>query len=216
MANEGHEKGIKRMRTSNGHGERESTSTSRSLIQRVRVKDPEAWHRLIVLYSPLVWHWCRKMELPAQDAADIFQDVFQAVALHLQQFRLEQPGDTFRGWLRTITKNKVHDHYRNRRHEPQAAGGSEAQAWWTRIPDVTNRIDTGDQSDEENELFRRALDIIKSDFEESTWQAFWRVAVDGRTPQDVAHELGMSQGAVRVAKCRVLHRLRQELGDLQG
>src|SRR5262245_2593411 len=195
------------MWTNNGCDEHESTSTSRSLIQRVRVKDPGAWDRLIMLYSPLVWHWCRKMELPAQDAADIFQDVFQAVAVHLQYFRLERPGDTFRGWLRTITKNKVHDHFRTRRHEPQAAGGSEAQAWWSRIPDVSNRIDEqGDQAIEESELFHRALEIIQNDFEKATWQAFWRVAVDGRSPQDVADELGISQGAVRVAKCRVLHR----------
>lgn len=32
---------------------------------------------------------------------------------------------------------------------------------------------------------------------------------------DVADELRMSSGAVRVAKCRVLRRLRQELGDTQ-
>ncbi len=197
--------------------EHESTSTSRSLLQRVRGKDPEAWNRLIALYSPLVWQWCRKMDLPAQDTADIFQDVFQAVAVHLRQFRSERPGDTFRGWLRTITRNKVHDHFRSRRHEPHAAGGSEALAWWSRIPDELDRVDDdGDQSNEENGLFHRALVMIQNDFEDATWQAFWRVAVDGRSPQEVADELAMSPGAVRVAKCRVLHRLRQELGDLQG
>jgi RNA polymerase sigma-70 factor (ECF subfamily) len=56
---------------------------------------------------------------------------------------------------------------------------------------------------------------VRGEFEPRTWQAFWKTAVDGRPVKDVADELGMSPGAVRVAKSRVLHRLRDELGDLQ-
>ena len=39
-------------------------------------------------------------------------------------------------------------------------------------------------------------------------------AVEGQVAKDVAADLGMTPGAVRVAKCRVLQRLREELGDL--
>jgi RNA polymerase sigma-70 factor (ECF subfamily) len=56
--------------------------------------------------------------------------------------------------------------------------------------------------------------MIRSEFEERTWQAFWRTAVDGLTAADVGAELHMKSGAVRVAKCRVLQRLREELGDI--
>jgi RNA polymerase sigma-70 factor (ECF subfamily) len=65
-------------------------------------------------------------------------------------------------------------------------------------------------------LLRRGLELIRGEFEPRTWQAFWLTAVEGRSPKDVAHELGMSDGAVRVAKSRVLHRLRTELGDHGG
>jgi RNA polymerase sigma-70 factor (ECF subfamily) len=155
------------------------------------------------------------MGLPAQEIGDIFQEVFQSVASHLNNFRRDRPGDTFRGWLRTITKNKVHDLLRIRRREPQAAGGTEAKTWFSRVPDTS---ESGDQEPNDvaahGQLFRRALEVIQGSFEEKTWRAFWHVVVDGRSPEDVAGELGMSCGAVRVAKCRVLHRLRQELGDL--
>ena len=60
----------------------------------------------------------------------------------------------------------------------------------------------------------RALDLIKNEFEERTWRAFWLTAVGDRVPNEVALELGMSAGAVRVAKSRVLRRLREELGDV--
>jgi RNA polymerase sigma-70 factor (ECF subfamily) len=191
--------------------ERAATSTSRSLLARLHANEPAAWDRLVSLYAPLVWHWCRTMKLPPQEMADVFQEVFQSVASHLHRFRSDRPTDTFRGWLRTITTNKILDHFRAKKRQPAAAGGSEAHAWWSQLPDVLTADD--DASDHCQELFHKALDLIQAEFEERTWQAFWRVVVDGRSPQDVGQELTMTAGAVRVAKCRVLHRLRLELGD---
>jgi RNA polymerase sigma-70 factor (ECF subfamily) len=191
-----------------------STSTSRSLLARVHKNDAAAWDRLVALYTPLVWHWCRKLDLPRQDAADVFQEVFRSVAVHIRNFHLDRPGDTFRGWLRTITRNKVHDHFRAQKREPQAAGGSEARVWWTRVPETTG-VDAAIETDERyDHLFHRALELIKAEFQERTWLAFWKVVVEGQSPQLIAQELNMSPGSVRVAKCRVLHRLRLELGDL--
>jgi RNA polymerase sigma-70 factor (ECF subfamily) len=144
------------------------------------------------------------------------------VALHFPTFHRDRPGDTFRGWLRSITKNKVHDHFRKRQHEPQAAGGTEAKMWWSEVPDISSDV-ANESVDEESTdldlaqpLFCRALALIQGNFEESTWRAFWGVVVEGRSPQEVAADLAMTPVAVRVAKCRVLHRLRQELGDIPG
>jgi RNA polymerase sigma-70 factor (ECF subfamily) len=194
--------------------ERASTSTSRSLLVRLHANEPGAWDRLIALYAPLVWHWCRQMNLPAQEGADVFQEVFKAVALHIGSFHKDRPRDTFRGWLRTITRNKVHDHFRQLERQPRATGGTDAQVQWSQVPDVDGDDDEPQAKASYRLLFHRALELIQSEFEERSWRAFWRVVVDGRSPQDVGAELAMSAGAVRVAKCRVLHRLRQELGDV--
>src|SRR5262249_34024756 len=96
-----------------GSGERPSpsTGTSRSLLERLQADGAAAWDRLVTLYAPLVLHWCRGGGLREQDVADVFQEVFQAVAAHVANFRRERQGDTFRGWLRTITRNKVYDHF---------------------------------------------------------------------------------------------------------
>src|SRR5207245_2054140 len=102
-------------------------STSLSLLDRLRGRDQEAWHRLLHLYGPLVSHWCSRKGLRPQDADDIQQEVFRAVVTSLDKFRLDRPGDTFRGWLRGITKNKLLDYYRRRQTQPEAQGGSEAQ-----------------------------------------------------------------------------------------
>src|SRR6185295_17063345 len=112
-----------------------STSTHRSLLQRARGHDPDAWERMVALYGPLVLGWCRGWGLRDDDAADVFQEVFQSVAAHLAAFRRDRTGDTFRGWLRTITRNKVTDLHRRREKEPAAAGGSEARDRLASVPE---------------------------------------------------------------------------------
>jgi RNA polymerase sigma-70 factor, ECF subfamily len=194
-----------------------STGTSPSLLERARADDAAAWARLVALYAPLVLHWCRRWGLQEEDAADVFQEVFQSVAAHLGSFRKERPGDTFRGWLRTITHSKVHDHFRRRARQPGGAGGSAALAWLAQVPAPQPPEEESIAEERaERRLFHRALKLIAAEFEERTLQAFWRTAVEGRAPKDVAAELGMSPGAVRVAKSRVLQRLREELGDRLG
>ena len=75
-----------------------STSTSRSLIARVRSRDADAWNRFVALYAPFVHRHCRR-SLPPEDAADVFQEVFQAAFKRIESFDKRRPGDTLRGWL---------------------------------------------------------------------------------------------------------------------
>jgi RNA polymerase sigma-70 factor (ECF subfamily) len=199
----------------NGDGGSRNSTTSSSLLARVQANDTTAWDRLVALYAPLLFHWCRQWHLPDQDAADVLQEVFQAVATHVSSFRREKEGDSFRGWLRTIARNKVRDHFRRLQREPEGAGGTEAQLWIGQLaaPPAPEEDSSGG-GEAERDLFHRALELIRREFEERTWQAFWRTAVDGQAARDVAADLAMSPGAVRVAKCRVLQRLREELGDI--
>jgi RNA polymerase sigma-70 factor (ECF subfamily) len=192
-----------------------SQATSRSLLARVKADDATAWDRLVTLYAPLVYYWCRRCDLQDADAADVFQEVFQEVATHITRFRKEKAGDTFRGWLRTITRNKVHDHFRRLGRQPGAAGGSDAQRRLAQLPGPPPPSEEGTAEQEaDRSLFHRGLSLIRGEFAERTWQAFWRTAVDGQPAKEVAAELSMSPVAVRVAKSRVLQRLREELGDL--
>ena len=194
---------------------RSGGSTSRSLLADARLAVPEAWERLVRLYAPLVASWCRRCGAAEQDVMDLLQDVFLSVADHLNRFRKERPVDTFRGWLFTITRNKVRDHLRRRAADPVAAGGSEALLKLQQILDPLGSSDLPQMTDDGilNELLRKALESIRGEFHIRTWQAFWGVVVEGRTATDVAADLGMTPGSVRVSKSRVLLRLRRELGD---
>lgn len=199
--------------------------TSQSLILQAKARDPAAWERLVKLYSPLVYFWCQESGLPQSDVHDVFQDVFHALARDINQFRLIENG-TFRGWLRTMARNKVNDHFRRSGRQPRAFGGSEALNYFEQIPTAAERSETSEyrsttlhrgcvQSENEIEqaMLREALSNVRGSFSEQTWKAFWMVVIDGREANDVAQDLGMRPGTVRVAKSRVLKRLRLEIGD---
>src|SRR3954447_19050859 len=143
------------------------TSTSQSLLVRLKAGQPAAWERLTELYAPLVYRWCRAMGLAEQDVPDVFQQVFQSVASHVQGFRRDRPGDTFRHWLRAITRNKVRDHFRRNARQAQPAGGTDAQIYFSQLaapPADRESDDGGDGHDEEGEtrhLLRAALEQVR-------------------------------------------------------
>src|SRR5262245_61938334 len=101
--------------------------TSLSTLSRARANDPEAWRRLVHLYSPILQRWCVRAGLQPADTADVLQDLFATVHAKLGGFRKHTPEDSFRGWLWTIARNKIRDHVRAIRRQPRAAGGSDAR-----------------------------------------------------------------------------------------
>ena len=185
--------------------------TSLSLLDRARHHDEPSWQRLVTLYGPLVEHWCRRGGARPEDAADVAQEVFLAVSQGLERFERRGPG-SFRAWVRGITRHKLLDYYRRAERQAPAAGGSTALERLHEIPDPQPGSD--EHADEMSGLYRRALDLIRGEFEERTWQAFWLTAVEGWEALAAAAELGMSPVAVRIAKSRVLARLRAEAEEL--
>ena len=201
-------------RPPNDPPETSSRQTRVSLLDRVRDNDATAWRHLVHIYSPLISYWCGRAGVRPPDAEDVLQDVLRTAVARLPDFRRDRPGDTFRGWLRGITRNILHEHQRRAGRQPRAAGGSAA---WERIQAVAEPATAPDEDDpptELNALYRRALELVRGEFEAKTWQAFWQVTVDGRSPADVAADLALTPAAVRQAKSRVLRRLKTELGDV--
>jgi RNA polymerase sigma-70 factor (ECF subfamily) len=193
--------------------ERAEQVTPLSLLQRARAHDPQAWQQLVALYQPMVQFWCRRGSVAAADVEDVAQEVFAAAAAGLARFHRDQPGDTFRGWLRAIARNQVLVYYRRNKDRPRAEGGSGAWEQMQNVIDPLAEADA-DEASEISQLYRRALEQIRGEFEERTWRAFWRTVVDDRTPATLALELGMSAAGIRQAKSRVLRRLKEEVGDL--
>ncbi len=189
-------------------------ATSLTLLERVRANEADAWVRLIDLYTPMVRYWCTRAGLQDSDADDVVQEVCRAAMSGLPEFQRDRPGDTFRGWLRVITRNALALHFRRKGRYPIAPGGSEAFVRLEEVADTRIDLPDDDSPTEMQGLYRRALELVRGEFEDRTWQMFWLTVVEDRAPSDVATQFGVSAVAVRKAKSRVLLRLRQEVGDL--
>jgi DNA-directed RNA polymerase specialized sigma24 family protein len=94
-----------------------------------------------------------------------------------------------------------------------AAGGTEATARLRELADPHVELPGEDPPAQVQGLYRRALELVRGEFEERTWQMFWQSVVEDRDAAAVAEQFGVSTAAVRKARSRVLRRLKQEVGD---
>ena len=190
----------------------ELPSLSSSLLERVQQMQPEAWGRLVEVYTPIVYRWCRQMQLSPTDAGDIVQEVFISVARGIGTFERQREDGSFRAWLATICRNRIRDHWRRQGKQPRAAGGTDAMQM---MQNLEESLDHSVSEGEVNRaLPRSVLSLVEAEFEPRTWQAFWQTTIDGKSPQDVAIDLKMNVASVYQAKSRVLRRLRRRLEEL--
>ncbi|HTU21269.1 MAG TPA: sigma-70 family RNA polymerase sigma factor [Gemmataceae bacterium] len=183
-------------------------TTPLTLLERIQqAGDQAAWGRLVELYTPILFAWARRCGEDEHDAADLVQEVFVALVQALPTFQHEGSG-RFRRWLRTLLLNKLRDRKRRQVRTEKALAQRPGEI---ELPDAAELFW---EADYHKELARRALLLMQAEFAPSTWKACWQTVVQGRSAAETARELGISENAVYIARCRVLRRLRQELGDL--
>ena len=191
----------------------QSPQTRPSLLLRIRdFRDEDAWNQFIELYAPLIYGYLRKRNIQDADAGDLTQDVLSSVTSTANDFTYDPQRGSFRGWLLTVTRNKMLN-FVSRKKAQAGSGDSGVQR---AIEEMTAEEDDRSQWDLEYErrLFEWAAKKARSEFQDSTWQAFWLTAVDNQSASSVAEKLDLSVGAVYVAKSRVTARLRQFIDNI--
>jgi RNA polymerase sigma-70 factor (ECF subfamily) len=189
------------------------SATRASLLVRVRdLGDQAAWCEFVRIYGPLVHAYGLHRGLQDADAADLVQEVIRRATRSVPVFEYDPAQGSFRGWLYTVTRNELLKLVERNRRGASGAGDTGVQQL------LQQQVDPADAAawDEEHErcLLRRALERVRPEFREATWQAFCRTAVDGAPAGDVARALGISVGAVYIARSRVTARLREEVAAL--
>lgn len=193
----------------------ESPLTRASLLIQLRDGSNEvAWREFARLYSPVIYGFARKRGLQDADAADLMQDVMRSVASAIGRLDYNRQAGTFRGWLFTITRNKVYNFLSARRIRPRGSGDSTTNQLLAEQPDGRVESDTW-ELEYQRRVASLAMERIKTEFQENTWRAFWLTAVDGVTAAEASAQTGMSSGAIYVAKSRVLARLKEEVETIQ-
>jgi len=185
-------------------GARECT-TSR-LIRGIQANDSAAWQALFEKAAPLVHFWCRRAGVHPSDAADLVQEVFAAVWQGISEFCPDREGRVFPAWLRGIARRKIADHFRD------SARNAETATSFRKF--IHKPADDEPAQCEAGCLCRhlqKAIEEAQGEFEPRTWRAFWGMTLEERPAAEVGALLGMTGGAVRRAKHKVLQRLREKL-----
>lgn len=193
----------------------EAPPTQVSLLIRIRDGgNHAAWREFAQKYGPVIYGFARKRGLQDADAADLMQEVLRSISGAIQKLEYDRNQGTFRGWLFTITRNKVFNFHEARKHRPQAAGDSQTARALNEKPEASD-----DSAVWELEYQRRlaqiAMDHVRGEFQDNTWRAFQLVAVEGVSASEAAKLVHMTPGAIYVAKSRVLARLKTEIEALE-
>jgi RNA polymerase sigma-70 factor (ECF subfamily) len=187
----------------------DAPATRLSLLVRLcDARDDAAWSQFVEIYAPLVYGFARKHGLQDADAADLTQDVLQAVSGSIRNFDYDPRRGTFRGWLFTVVRNKLRNFLAVQDRPGRGSGDTDAQQRLQELP--AREEDQSAWWDEEYErrVFVWAAEQARGAFSEPTWQAFWQTAVEGKTGPQAAQDLGLSVAAVYLAKGRVMNRLK--------
>ncbi len=185
-------------------------TTRHSLVLRLRNRDDEvAWAEFVQVYEPLLYRLARSKGLQDADAQDLCQEVFRAVASAIERWDPDPAKGSFRGWLFRIARNLIVNFLAAQRRHARGTGRTSVQELLEAQPERDAQAEAEFVAEFQRRAFRWAAERVKTEFTDSTWQAFWQTGVENRPIAAVAEGLGLSVGAVYIARSRVLARLRE-------
>jgi RNA polymerase sigma-70 factor (ECF subfamily) len=193
-------------------------STRPSLLVRLKAPgDERAWVEFVEIYEPLIFRLARRRGLQPADADDLTQDVLRAVAGAIERWEHDPERGSFRAWLYRITRNLIVNLLAARRRQSASFGTGRTDM--VALLEAQPAPDCEDSAlfdlEYRRRVFTRAAERVRRSIQETTWLAFWRTGVEGQDVSAVASSLGLSPGAVYVARSRVMAKLRQEIEKIE-
>jgi RNA polymerase sigma-70 factor (ECF subfamily) len=151
----------------------ESPATRASLLVRLRdVTDGDAWREFARLYAPVIYGFARNRGLQDADAADLMQEVLRSVSGAMSRLEYDPVRGTFRGWLFTVTRNKVFNFLDGRKRRVQGSGDSRVQQRLEQHVDSDGKLSADWEADYQRSLAAQAMERVKHEFQAATWDAF--------------------------------------------
>lgn len=178
--------------------------TRLSLLHRLHdQQDVSAWSEFCAIYERAIYRIAAKYGLQDADAREVAQEVLLTVSRRIHKFDFAADGK-FRSWLATVARNATIDLLRKNRLATSGDSAIQRRLRQTVSPEWDSVFDV----ETCREQFRWAAEQVRASVNVATWQAFWRTAVEGHPVQDVAIDLEISVGAVYVARCRTLAKIK--------
>lgn len=194
------------------------SETRNSLLLRLQDQcDIAAWDQFVAIYQPLVFRLARSRGFQEADALDIVQEVMVAISKAIHRWEFNPAKGRFRDWLFRIARNMMINFLTRRKYQSLSSSDRNALLFESCLaPDQADPEATREfELEYRRELFWVAAEKVKAQVKSTTWEAFRITAIEDLSVADAAKQLGMKEGAVLVARCRVLARMRQTVAQLE-
>ena len=189
--------------------------TRMSLVFRLKDKtDADAWNQFMDLYGQLIFQFVRSRGLQDADAADLVQEVLRRVGNSIGRLEYEKSKGGFRAWLFTITRNCLNTYFDKKKRSLPSIHDSNPLATLGQVPAKRDELSERWEKEFQKQLMLQAIQTIRPTTEPKTWSAFEMTAIQNHNVSVVSDMLGMSRGAIYVARSRVTSKLRDEVKRL--
>ena len=184
-----------------------------SLLDRLRLSHGERdWEVFVEVYDGLIQKWVHRAGVATPDIDDLKQEILLALVSAVPSFQHNGNVGAFRKWLKTLTSQRVLNHFRKCRQRNR-------QQSVERCPDSLLAIEdsmlTAEwEREHDQHVLSELLRVVEKHFTRTTWTAFRRQVLEHEPVERVSNELGISTNAALIAKSRVLRRLREEAAGL--
>ena len=194
--------------------------TRSSLINRLKATmNGESWEVFFNTYWELIYSVARRKGLSEADSQDIVQETILKVHKSLERFQYNRERGSFKGWLRTITRSRLVEHYKKQQRQPPTQQPRENED----DPLVNLADPQGPELDRiwseewSRSLIQRSLTFLKQQVSLKQYQIFKCHCIDEWSVKEVCDALNVNAAQVYMAKQRVgkifaakLERLKQE------
>src|SRR4051812_46924667 len=156
-------------------------NTRASLIIRLsNPGDAGAWQQFVEVYLPLLYRLARRKGVQHADAEELAQDVLLAVSRAVHRWDPNPERGRFRDWLFRIARNAILN-FLTRNKQRANLGSSEIQQLLDLEPSTNGEDSALFQLEYRREVFRWAAEKVRPTVTTSTWNAFWKTAVESQS-----------------------------------
>lgn len=175
------------------------------LIEELAIAgSPAGWERFVFLYDPFLRSRLARNGLQDCDERDLIQEIYAIVCRRLPDFRHNGRTGAFRCWLREITIRVLQNYFRGKKRHPILQNSD----WVDQLADSSSSQSAEWDREHDFVVAERLLELVRAEFETSTYEAFHRTVLGEEDAGEVAESLNITVNAVYIARSRVLARLR--------
>ena len=192
--------------------------TRSSLIQRLKATiNGQSWEEFFQTYWQLIYNVARRSGLSEADAQDVVQETVLKVHNSMDKFEYNRKRGSFKGWLRTVTRSRLAEHFKKQQRRPGTSRPVDESA------DIINSMAAPEGAeleriwDEEwhRNLIQAALSRTKKLTSPKQFQIFKCHYIDEWTVKETCQTLGVNAAQIYMAKQRVGKIFKEAVESLQ-